>query len=90
MQSNNNFKTKEISLTSYLIITFLFLMAFVFTGAICLDTGYELTGLGLMLIGVIALAIFNSVTHVGPDYKGEKSEDYPSDYYKPQGREWKD
>ena len=64
MQSNNSYKTKEISLTSYLVITFLYLMAFVFTGAICLDTGYELTGLGLMLIGVIALALFNSLTHI--------------------------
>jgi hypothetical protein len=64
MQNRNNFKTKEISLTSYLIITFLFLMAFVFTGAICLDTGYGLTGLGLMLIGIVILAVFNATIKV--------------------------
>jgi hypothetical protein len=84
MPNNNSYKTKEISLATYLIILLLFLIGFILTGAICLDTGNELTGLVLMLIGIVCLAIFNTSTHVGPDYKGEGSEDFPEDFYKTQ------
>jgi hypothetical protein len=64
MPNRNNSKTKEISFMSYIIMTCSYLLAFVFIGAICLDQGYEFTGLVLMLIGIIALAIFNSTTTI--------------------------
>jgi hypothetical protein len=63
MQNNNNSET-NISLTSYLLITGTLLISFIITGAVCLETGNEITGLVLMLIGVLALAIFNASTRI--------------------------
>ena len=63
MQNSNNSET-NISLTSYLLITGTLLISFIITGAVCLETGNEITGLVLMLIGVLALAIFNSSTRI--------------------------
>lgn len=64
MQNNNNSKTKGISLEAYILAIFIFLSAFVLTGAICLEHGYEFTGLGLMLIGIVILAVFNATIKV--------------------------
>jgi hypothetical protein len=63
MQNNNSSEIK-ISFTTYLLVTSTLLMSCIITGAVCLETGNEITGLVLMLIGVLALAIFNSSTRI--------------------------
>ena len=63
MQNNNNSEIK-ISFTTYLLVTSAFVAAFMITGAVCLETGNELTGLVLMLIAIVALAIFNASTRI--------------------------
>jgi hypothetical protein len=63
MQNSNNSEIR-ISFATYLLVTSTLLISCILTGAVCLETGNEITGLVLMLIGVLALAIFNASTRI--------------------------